>query len=234
LKERARPAARALCEATVDPSEAVRRAALEALEKVHPELYKRVVVLLVDANPHNHTQASGALRGMGKDAEAATPVLLAHLRLHSGPPRPNQDTIFGLKYPYADSARADIGALAKLAPTDPEVIKLLMDLSEHLPANNPFYGGQVQLSAVEALREIGKNYPEQRKRIVPALIAAAGEEDRRRGFGAQQSLAAIRALGDFGPDARAAVPALKKLKLHPEDAIRQAASSALEKIERPD
>jgi hypothetical protein len=234
LKERGRPAARALCEAAVDPSEAVRQAALEALEKVRPDLYRHVLVLLVDADPYKNTQASGALQAMREDAQAAAPMLLAHLRWHGGPPRATRDTIFGVKQPRWDLARADIAALTKLDPTNPEFVKLLTDLSGPLPANTPFYGAQLQSHAVAALGEIGKNHPEQRKRIIPALIAAVGEEDRGWVFDTQRRLAAIGALGSFGPDAKEAVPALKKLMLHPQDVIRHAASSALEKIERAD
>ena len=46
------------------------------------------------------------------------------------------------------------------------------------------------------------------------------------------TMPALQALGEIGPDAAAAIPILKKLKLSPVDAMRAAATDALTKIER--
>jgi HEAT repeat protein len=46
----AKPAVRALCSATLDTSAKVKQAALEALEKVRPDLYKPLVVVLREGN----------------------------------------------------------------------------------------------------------------------------------------------------------------------------------------
>src|SRR5262249_31296725 len=46
-EEKGKPAARALCQMAVPPGQA-RRAALDALEKVHPKLFPHVMTLIVD------------------------------------------------------------------------------------------------------------------------------------------------------------------------------------------
>jgi hypothetical protein len=56
--EKVKEAARALCEASLNPSKAVARSALQALEKVAPELYEPVFTLLVDEQATNHLKAT--------------------------------------------------------------------------------------------------------------------------------------------------------------------------------
>jgi HEAT repeat protein len=229
MGERARPAARDLCEAATDASESVRQAALEALEKVHPALHKNVLVLLVDDNSSNHIRASRAVAALGKDGAPAVPVLLAHVRWNCSTERDPQRAVFRIRYFDDDMLVADIGALGTVAPDEPAVVNTLVELTRF---TDQFGGGyRVRPAAVGALLEVGKAYPGRRKQLVPALVAALDFRVNERHDEAT-CLAALAALGAFGPDAREALPALKKLKLSPRMTVREAAAVALGRIEK--
>jgi HEAT repeat protein len=75
----AKPAARALCGAMLDPSPSVREAAESALEKVDPKIYWPVRALLARAEEGNHSKATAALIKMKRQGRAAVPILLYHL-----------------------------------------------------------------------------------------------------------------------------------------------------------
>ena len=123
----------------------------------------------------------------------------------------------------------DIQALAKHGPVEPEVVALFSELCKFQK-----YGGvgmQVRQAALGALVETGKAQPGRRKELVPLLVAAT-ETPPSLDYNEQVRLTAIKALGEFGADAKAAIPALKALKLSLSMAIRDAASAALERIER--
>jgi hypothetical protein len=220
MGEKARPAARALCEAIVSSSEPLRRAALEALEKVDPTLYKQVVLLVVDENAYNHVQASNALAAMGAEGAAAVPVLLAHAKKVSATNYLNESMLI-----------ADIAALAKLGAGESAVVELFKELTKFQKANRG--GWQVRPAAINALVAAGKAQPTRRKELVPVLVAATAESPDIFGRHDEATcLAAIKALGEFGPDAKAAVPRLKDLKLSSSMMIRDGARAALEKIEK--
>lgn len=78
LGEKGRPAARILCQAMLDKQQAVRVAASNALEKVHPDLHPHAVTLAVDNNFENHMRAVNAISSMER-GEAAAPIILYHL-----------------------------------------------------------------------------------------------------------------------------------------------------------
>jgi HEAT repeat protein len=91
-----------------------------------------------------------------------------------------------------------------------------------------FAGYQVRPLAIASLLAIGKDNPKLRKALVPALLAGINDRDVRT------TLGAIRVLGEFGPGAKEAVPALKKAKLNPTQQIREAATAAIARIEKED
>ena len=78
-ENKGKPAARALCQMAVQMG-AVRRPALDALEKVDPKLYPHIVTLIVDNESSNHYKAIGEIAGLGNEARSATPVLMAHAK----------------------------------------------------------------------------------------------------------------------------------------------------------
>jgi hypothetical protein len=184
------------------------------LEKAHPALYRHVVTLLVDTNDLNRIQASEAIGAMGSAGKPAVPVLLKHLdnlaKLPAGQPQG-----IGL-------AVADIGALGKIAPDEPVVLQTLLDLTTFQMQDHDD-DNAVRAAAVNALRDVGRSQPSRRKQIVPVLVNVAegsqGDPSER-----PMCVAALDALGSFGPDAAAAIPALRRIKLSPDMGLRQAAS----------
>jgi HEAT repeat protein len=228
MKEKARPAARAICEAATDTDESVRQAALEALEKVQPALYEPVLTLMVDGGRNNQARAARIIEQMGEDGKPATPVLLAHLRLHP--------------------AVADIKALRVVASDDPATAVLLLELMTYGGQRPSDEGWQIRNAATAALRDVAKSQPSQRREIVKSLVAAIrnaqttaeGASGRHplhiedivaaeQSF--QTAIVAINTLAEIGPDAKEAVPELKKLKLSPSASMRRAAIAALERID---
>jgi hypothetical protein len=230
LKEKGRPAARALCELALNADLDLRQAALEAMEKVHPSLYKSVATLLLDREQHNQLEAAQAIKEMGQEGNAATPVLLSHLRANC-PARQEGGARFVPRNVNEHLAVIDMGALQAVAANEPETVKLMVELATFEGQFGE--GGQIRPAAISALTELATKQRDQRPAVVKALMAAAQFQSRVGRWQDQQTcIAAINALGAIGPDARQALPDLKKLKLSPDMSIRQAASEAVEKIEK--
>jgi formylglycine-generating enzyme required for sulfatase activity len=85
LGKAAAPAARAVCEATLDASEELRSEALESLEKVAPALYPHVVTLLVDKDRAKLRKAVFAIARLEAEGKPAAPVILHHLKRMTTP-----------------------------------------------------------------------------------------------------------------------------------------------------
>ena len=223
----ARAAIPALEEATKEVFDFdVRRAACVALAKVAPEVgVPRLVEMLGGSNPQERVDASLALGDAGPAARAAVPAL--EKAAQDGDPRVRQ---------VAEET------LAKLAP---EV---------GVPLLIPRLGvadSWVSLGAAKALGDAG---PAARAAI-PALEKATKDADRRVRWAARAALAkvapevgvppliqllgeadssvcvsAAEALGEVGPAARAAVPALEKAASDSSPYVRQVAKKALSRI----
>jgi HEAT repeat protein len=223
MKEEGKPAARALCEAAISSDEVVRQAALEALEKIHPSLYKPVSTLLLDNSPNNRQQAAQTIKLMGQEGNAATPVVLEILKRnnHEGPKGPFFiDDSFMLE---------EMATLQAIAPDELDTVNLMIELTTY---EGYFSGGQVRHVAAIALGELAKKHPGKRQEIIKALLAATQfHPPRWQQLDQPTCIAAIGALGKIGPDAKEAIADLKKLKLSPDMAIREAAGAALEKID---
>jgi hypothetical protein len=240
LGEAGRPAARALCAAALDRSDDVRQAALEALEKVHPRLYQPVLTLLVDRDQQNHTLACNKLVSLGRQASEGAPVLRAYILHHCSEHRPinrfpTDLHLFTIRQ-HSHLAASGVQALLKVAPNEDETIDLFISLSTLNNWNQPLrnLAAEVRPSATQSLGEIAKAYPDKRKKIVSALANATDVKmtPNQNTSDHQNTLLAVKALGQLGADAADAIPTLKKLKLHSSQQIRQAASEALDKIEK--
>jgi HEAT repeat protein len=211
-------ASAALCAAIVDrKNREVRDAALHALEKVNPVIYQALHPVIVDENPGTRQEGLRQLTVLGKEANAAAPVLISHMgrlpvlpssrfRLPGQPiqvhPEEPGDTVRALAAVAADDesvtkqivswVRADVAASARAAAC------------AALPSMRGATSAKVE-SLTQALRL-------DREPTVRA--AAAG------------------ALGEFGSRVPAkTVDLVTKAKDYDASAIvREAASRALEKI----
>jgi hypothetical protein len=236
MGEAAKPAARVLCSVATQDSEELRQAVLEALEKIQPALVKPLTTLLVDQNVYNCQQAAQQLALMGGPASPAIPVLIWHAR--------NAPTRFNA-YPGVGMIATDIGALAKIGGTDPTAVRAIIGHALSPVSKDPtgFRGplpgqgaaSQERHAAVRALGELThlENKGSLRKEVVDCLIKIlvdCQEEGLYHSSGL--TIPAIQSLSQYGADAKAAIPLLKKLKLHDDMQIRESATAALEKIER--
>jgi hypothetical protein len=258
MGEKAMPAARALCEATLDPSQKVARGALVALEKVHPELQKPVFVLLVDEKANNHVEALTTIVGLGEAGKPAVPVLLHEIKtclqlLTNPQARWGAPTLVQVTGKTMET-------MVKIAPEDPLTVKTVIDLTKFTLADtfiavktkNQFVRTQkpFRYSGVYLLGELAEAHAEYRKQILPALLDCLKEEVQRIGaanvnqtppeFEATTAMDAVEEIGDSlvkcGPDAKEAltklvVPQLKELQFHKSDVVRKRAEELRKKIE---
>jgi HEAT repeat protein len=211
-------ALRALCEATLDADDEVKVAALDALEKVHPALYQPVLTLLVDRDYRKQLEAVEKLARLKEGALPALPLLAAYCT------NPKN-------FHFRAMVRT-LHALNAVAPGDPLTLKTATLLAgrRDIP--------QVHLAGVTVLAELGVSDPAARKTAVAALLTVVGEPNQAR-FGGHTYLVleetvlfAVWALAAFGDDAKEALPALKKLKLHEKAAFRTAARGAVLQLEK--
>lgn len=220
LGDEAKPAAAALCKATLDPAPNVVEAASEALEKVDPDLQKPVIALLKDKSPQNQAKALVDLAAL-KDGGSAAPVVAWFAQHNLTSKHGNRQIV-----PEA------ITCLGKLSSGDASTLRTLSSYTRQTNQGAPDIG--IRRAAVEALGKIGAAHEETAKQVVPILLTAA-DTSRARGVlpGALTPIriAALDALGGLGSSAKGAAPVLRRLKLDPDATVRQAATNALTKVE---
>jgi hypothetical protein len=241
------PAARALCEAAMDRSPKVAHAALEALEKIAPDLREPVFLLLVDNKAENHQRALLKLTSLADRARPAEPVVFHQTAVYG-----EEMTANRYRSPAPQLILYAMQALAKMAPDDPQVVKSLGDLANlsltepvliqsggNVRTNTPFRGEGLRL-----LGEVGEARPEQRKQIVPLLVLflrgasgrTAAEEDSEVLNAIREVESVVNALIKCGPEAKQALgtealPRLKELKFHRSEDVRRSAGELSRKVE---
>jgi hypothetical protein len=216
-----------LVEALVDPYDNVALCALQGLKDAGKKAVAPLLVAVKKAAPQHQGRFSAAFRLIGPEARAAVPTLLGLLK---GPD----------EYSRAAAAAALGSVTGREYKPDPRVVPAL---AERIKKGGP----QERYAAAWALGRIGPNA----RTAVPALIellkdeqqydlpgATAEHPDFGRPFGMrgyQPSVLAhipAAALGNIGPDARAALPALRKIALRQVIGCTEAAArEALQQIE---
>jgi hypothetical protein len=232
LGEGAKPAARALCEGITESSTSkLHTACLEALEKVWPELYKLVVTILRDKSEIAKAEAIKTVQTYGDDGIAAVPVMLDNLKRQAavrwstfGEDRPrtefmNSETFrkYG-GYP-TPSIVATIEAMKKLDPKNADYVKIMLAASS---VTNKAQANRAL--AIEALGDLAEDNAGHQRQIKQSLVAALADTRLRA--------VAIRSLGKLGPNAKDQLATLKKLKFDPLEEVRQAATEAIERIQK--
>lgn len=225
MGEKARPATSAIVEAMVDSTPAVREAAAGCLEKVDPTIHKQVVSILYDDTLAKQKEAIAQLAALGARAKGAVPIL----KYRYGNPIKIPFTT-GRGVPTIDYALYEaLEALVKIAPDDAltvgEVLRLVSQPVPVFPVRNaPAQAAQraAEQGRATGLRLIGAVEATKAKKVT-ALVAALEDPANR--------VAAIGLLGNFGPDAKPALPALMRLKLDGVAAVREAATRAIDVIQ---
>jgi hypothetical protein len=203
-------AARPLCDAMLDKDDKVANAALVALEKAHPTLYKPVVKLVIDAEMKNRAKALEEFSAMGADALPALGLLVARSRTALSRAKMDQRFVAAVK--------AYVKAISAIGPEERETVEFFKDAVESPVA-------QIREDALEWLVAWAGDKEDRRKEVLPALktgIALPGAE----------AIPFIKAAGRFGGLSKGLLPALKKLKLSSMATVRDAATEAVEAIEK--
>ena len=199
-----------LCDAVLDSSPKVATAAIQAVEKVRPDLYKPLTALMLDGIQENRLRGVKELGLMGEKAAPTANVLLTVLRqeLAKGPLgdglSPMQGELFG--------------AIRQIKPDDETTIKIYKAIAA--PTNQH---STARAQALEFLHAWAGVVERRRRDILPLVMS--GLSDSRC------QLPCIRYLGEYGPLAKAAIASLKQLKLSSDAAVRNAATASLDKIE---
>jgi hypothetical protein len=229
LGNKARSASRALCVAMARTSGQKRKVFLETLEKVNPDLYEPVVTLLVDEDARNHVAAANKVADLS-DGKDTLPVLLKHID--------NTLSLIEDGHGFHNNLiKADIVAMKKLAPGDPDVVKvfgriirwrsqfgiglrhehdlrfLVLDTLKDWSKSDP----RVKTTAIELQREELKAFQEAN----PSSISSND---------LQEVIMIMGNLVEYGADARNAISILKDLKVHSNALVRKKAAAALDTL----
>jgi HEAT repeat protein len=192
----------------MSPSPKVREAANSAFEKIDPLVYKEVLTLFIDERAANKTAAVETLRRMGSKAKASVPAIKGY----------HEHLVKTERVTPAYTVRA----LVAIAPEDAGVQRLVLNLvggsDDALPRS---FGREDDRAMVIAEMH---NLKIDNKQKYGALMAGLSASMRHRAI-------IIKELGKLGSDAKAALPALKALKTDKEQAVREAANTAIEAIQ---
>jgi hypothetical protein len=250
MGEKALPVARLLCEVALEPSQKVSRAALAALEKVHPDLHKSAFILVVnDEKAANHLKALADISTLGDQGKPALPLVLHEIKrcqelLTGQAARWGQETLVNVIIHSMET-------LSKISPEDPQAVKTIIELTK-FSSSNAFASKNGRFATMTPFREdglrllgdIGEAQPEQRKLIVPALVVVLkeavqtsnGQADRQILQGIEEVENAASALIRCGSEAKPVLtkevmPRLKDLQFHKSGQVRATAEKLRAKIE---
>ena len=210
-----------LCDAILDPVPTISKTAMQFLENVYPELYKYIVVIVLDNFDANKIQAIRGLSKMGTKARPTTRLL--HKVISS-----NMINIIGSEL---DLVEASFDALRQIEAYDLETLNFMKNIifTDEIPyrGGKVYIHGKVKILALEYLVEWAGTDQLKRKELIPLLKVGLG----RKGGGLLMK--SIEISGSYGELAADLLPLLKEHKLSSNAEIREAASKAVEKIEKP-
>jgi len=227
--EAAASTATALCDAIMDTSPRVTQAALVALEKVRPDLYKYLSVIVLDKSRTRRFEAIAELGGIAEKATPTKKILLAQLRAESVTLKPIWDLY------SSDTPRVGQISGINIQRSDSAIL-VLLSVVEQIDADNAD-AHKVR----KTLAGVGNKLPESRLEAIDALMRWAGEDEMRRKevlpiIGSTLNdnsllLAGIPRLASYGKLSKGYLPTLKKLKLAAAEVVREAATRAVDAIE---
>ena len=221
----------ALCLALLDRNESLMKAALDSLQKIDPEFYRPLAIVLLNRSGNAREDQADVRRAVIEVGElrergsAAEPVLVALLKQSFTAGEPLLDR----PARYDETVcEAVMEALRKIQPRDLGTFSHLAHLTS--PSANQY--AHVRVDALISLRYFAANYDRDE---------SVKEEIRRKSYqlfkGALNDpdpecvSQAARFVGEYGPEAKDALPILKKLKFSNNEAVRGAANAAITRIE---
>jgi HEAT repeat protein len=248
LGEEAKPAGVALVEfGMLSTLKGVKEAAAAALEKIDPVPYKHIATLCFDPDGDKIYLAVRELGKMGEEAKSALPAIRKLYITRTTPQRPGQR----VRVPVYI-----LNAMSQIAPDDQSVGKLVLeavgytgwfDIAQFGSAGD---SAAASLQLIKSIKSSDKDkaaalangaatvfHPEDRKAMIDEIgnLDIDNKSKLALYLGLLKSLKADRAIaiakiGDLGADAKTALPVLLSLKTDKEEAVRSAASTAIEAI----
>ena len=195
----------------LDHNPKIGRKALDALEKIDPAVAKECTDILVDNELR--LKSIETLARLGRDAKSATPILVGVVDKVIA----SRGVGLNVQKPF-DVAAAAVRALVVIAPDDER-------LPRHFVAWIEVADEGVKVAAVSGLPRLERLSQKDKHDAVLGLSKQLKVADSPR-----VKTAAADALGEFGPDAKAAVGALENAKVDKNAEVRQSAQRALDKI----
>ena len=243
----AKPAGAALVEfGMMSPNAAVKEAATAAFEKIDPLVHKEIVTVYYDEDLKKKDAAVTSLQLMGLKAKAAVPILKGY---HQFLLTKNKQT-----------PDHTLEALVKIGPDDESVQRVVLDLVGGKDSALPYTRGRFGPEQIEARKlaitlmrelkiedkqklgplvsgialsgvakdqellvaELGNLRVENKEKYPPLMLALSKSTAARAHV--------INELAKLGADAKAALPVLMALKTDKEEAVRAAATAAIDAI----
>jgi hypothetical protein len=219
--------------AVFDPAPALRKVALEALEKVQPELYPLAVTLTLPAGEvFNCTKALKELPRFGR---AGLPLIAGQLQSPTAGRTGSRGRVVLGSGEKHSLLMADIEALAAIASNEDAALNMLLALPEsplalsgretRLPLKDHAAVGVFYRKVGQHAAALGKAKPEARKVVVPYFVKLLASAD------AGLRELSVDALASFGADAKSALPALRQMRLDPAAGVRNAVTRAIVSID---
>jgi hypothetical protein len=206
-------ATRDLCAALVEKNASVRLAAAEALEKVNPTFHKIVFPIAADDSDETRLAGLALLKEMGRKANDAVPIVA--FRVDWAATHSNK-----AQHVRASAVRESLvclDVLYEIGKDDAETKSLMTAIAAT---------GDHESTRAVALRYLPILDIDDRKRVVAILTTAArADTDANK-------IVAMQGLAKFGADAGSAVDVLRNAKGSGNSQVREAASKALEVIEK--
>lgn len=252
MGDKAKAASGVLCEAVLDSNQKVSHAALSALETINPDIKEPIFVLLVDDKAANHKEALGKLAALGEDGRPAAPVVRQEIekckeQIGNNPPRWGNRILVEVVEKAMDT-------LPKIAPAEPQTVKTLIELTKFTSTTGQFRTKNLRgvtstpfrEDGVRLLGEIAESQEDQRKQIVPPLVAVLKEAVEQVSaadapeFSILQNIAQVDEAGNAllkcGPDGKdvlikTVVPKLNDLQFNKSEQVRKTAEALKKKIE---
>src|SRR5262245_34133633 len=175
---------------------------------MNPDIYKHLIILVLDEDPSKRILAARTLSAVGENAKYALPAfLLCHRTVD---PRLAQ---------YADYRKAVLTAIAQIAPADERAVGAVLEAIQYRRVSPHPADSQVRSAALK----LAPGMQVREDRLVTAYLSALQDPSC--------CAEAVRQLGNLRGKAKAAVPALRLLKTHPKEDVRDEADRALRMIE---
>jgi hypothetical protein len=198
-----------LCDAVMDASPRVGTAALQAVEKVRPDLYKPLTAFVVDQDYNRRLAATKELGLMGDKAMPAVNLLTAGLR---------RELAKGAGGGLTEMQQALFTSIRQIKPDDTATVAIYKAIAS--PTNRH---SAARSQALDFLHEWAGDDQKRRREVLPLLKAGLSD--------ATCQLGCIRHLGEYGSLAKECLPQLKQLNLSADAAVREAATASVDKIE---